>query len=92
MFFVCEQDGIPERQFKRELSNRFLKMRKCIRAYLVQVKYNENDTNHVALYLKIYDNHDEDILKECANTFKSIFSNEYLNILFITKKSGTKNS
>jgi hypothetical protein len=84
IIFLGEQDGSPEQGFKNELIRMFLISGKCVRAYLGVMRYGNETNAHVALCLKTNGN-DENLLKNCANIFKSTFSsNEHLDILFLS--------
>ena len=84
--FICEQDGIPERELKKGLNQVFLNSGKHIRAYLVKIERAYEQSSSVALCVKTDNNYDEEILKKCGDVFKSIFSKDQcLDILFITQ-------
>lgn len=79
--FLGEQDGIPERELKRQLSQLFTERGDIKRAYLARVQY-DGATDGVALCLLM----NADCLEEVAGSVQEIFaemfgSQEHLDIL-----------
>jgi hypothetical protein len=83
--FLYEQDGIPERELKRELCKIFQCDMRIKRGYLARVKYADSETA-VALCLRALPDHN-DFLNKINNIFASMFgSTQYLDIIFLTVK------
>lgn len=90
--FIIEQDGETEQVFKAAITAFLTKCKKPIRAYLVQVKYDESDRSfNVALCLRLESGDEKDILKSSIKIFKSMFSSkEHLDVIFIDQKQEYK--
>lgn len=83
--FVREQDGEVEREFKSSLVTLFEKAHKPVRAYLVQVVYEDGSEFNVALCLMVDGGGDSYLLREITRIFKSRFSTEeHLDIIFLS--------
>lgn len=87
IYFLFEQDGEVERDFKVALLPILTKYKKPIRAYLARVKYSENDDIlNVALCFRTEGGLDEYILTNAVQLFKSMFGNrEHLDVIFINQ-------
>ena len=88
IYFVCEQDGEVEREFKRSLLVVLSKYNKRVRVYLAQVKYNENDSEfNVALCFMTESGEEEYLLHESVKIFKSMFgTKEHLDVIFLNQE------
>lgn len=83
--FVCEQDGIPEKELKTQLTKIFIKDRGIQRAYLVRISYKCSDEYLVALCLSISSGLERPRVKKVSRCFSSIFGDDqHLEILFLT--------
>jgi hypothetical protein len=85
IYFVSEQDGDIEREFKDNIVNMLRRLKKTTRVYLVQIRYDESvSALNVAICYKFDDvNFNEEILNETASIFKSFGSCEHLDIIFL---------
>jgi len=85
LYFISEQDGKVEREFKLALADNLSKLKKKIRAYLVRVAYGKNSEEfNIAICFKIEEDNNELLLGETMKTFKKMFGlNEHLDIIFL---------
>lgn len=88
IYFVCEQDGEVEREFKNALLTMLGKYNNLVRAYLARVTYGEDDPAfNVALCFMIENKKDEYLLNEAVNIFESMFgAKEHLDIIFLNQE------
>lgn len=86
--FVCEQDGVIEREFKSAVCSFIEKDNLKARAYLVRVFYeNCDDEFNVALCFS-NDTHQKTFLDYSTKIFKEMFgAQEHLDILFLDQKT-----
>lgn len=87
-YFVCEQDGEVEREFKKSLLPLLREYDKPIRAYLVQVEYSKRNLEfNVALCFMSEGREDACLMHESAKIFKSMFgTKEHLDIIFLSQE------
>lgn len=82
--FIGEQDGVPERDLKAQLSVCFSRRKLECRAYLVQVNYPAERQTRVALCL-IGISDDTELGFEIGAIFAKMFSNnDFLDTIYIT--------
>ena len=80
--FVGEQDGVPERKLKTELTNA-LKGGNVRRAYLARVNYGEVEEFNVALCLQL-DGDASDIQQHVNQVFSTMFrTDEHLDVIVL---------
>jgi hypothetical protein len=85
--FICEQDGLPERELKTVLSESFLYDKDIQKAYLVRISYKCSDEYLVALCLSIASGHESSKVKKISNCFSRVFGKEqHLEILFLNSE------
>ena len=81
--FVCEQDGVPERQLRALLTPELLS-RNVERAYLAMVEYLDPNAHEVALCVRGAD--DRSLVQAVAGHFANIFGRQaHLDILFLSE-------
>jgi hypothetical protein len=82
--FVCEQDGPPEREFKKGLVA-FLERAPFVnRAYLARVTYGTSSELHVALCVKGQPGQNRLFAERAGSIFASIFgSHEHVDIIWL---------
>jgi hypothetical protein len=87
IYFICEQEGEVEREFKNSLLTILKENSQRVRAYLAQVKYAENDHEfNVALCLMTDGSDEAFLLHHAINIFKSMFGKqEHLDVIFLNK-------
>lgn len=87
VYFSSEQDGKTEREFKNALCTMFIEQHVSVRAYLAQVKYNENNNEfNVALCVmtKEKDSTNTNVFHQIVKIFKSLFGgHEHLDVIFL---------
>lgn len=82
--FVCEQDSVPEREFKNALIPLLREHDKPVRAYLVQTRYVDNMELNVALCFRTEEKEDTYLLNESIKIFKVMFgTKEHVDIIFL---------
>lgn len=86
--FISEQDGEVEREFKQKISILLKNQNNLIRAYLAQIRYeNNSDDFNVALCLKIDKKESQYIVEEAGNVFKGMFGRgEHLDIIILDEQ------
>jgi len=81
--FVCEQDGVPERELKALLAPELLS-RNVERAYLARIEYQDPRAHEVALCVRGVD--DPVLVQTVAGHFAKLFGRAvHLDILFISE-------
>ena len=93
--FICEQDGTVEKKIKSEWCQLFEVNEEVIRAYLVRVRYNNenNDLNSldVALCIKQIAGNCEETVKKVGKIFESHFgSDQHLDIGFLNDEQESR--
>jgi hypothetical protein len=85
IIFVCEQDGVVEREFKNKIIKLLNSRSQPVRAYLAQVRYGIKDTSfNVVLCFATSNGTDTVLLNESTKIFKAMFGeHEHLDILFL---------
>ena len=88
--FIGEQDGEPERDFKREISAFLKQLKEPVRAYLCRVTYppgnDDIDSFNVALCLVSKSDTKSEMLKGAASIFRRMFGkHEHLDMMFVNK-------
>jgi hypothetical protein len=82
--FICEQDGIPERDLKQKFIPLFETRDHILSAYLARVSYANPIEPNVALCIRMDKKDDIDLRKAIADIFAAIFNRkEHLDIIFI---------
>jgi len=89
--FVCEQDGVTEKEFKSKCCDLFQITEEVLRAYLVKVKYdnkiNSGQSSDVALCIKKISGNDEQLVEKIEELFAMQFKEtEHLDIMFINDR------
>ena len=85
--FVCEQDGVSEKEFKNALIPILIKHDKPVRAYLVQTRYVDNIEFNVALCFMTEGKEDAYLLNESIKIFKVMFgTKEHIDIIFLNQE------
>jgi hypothetical protein len=80
--FLGEQDGPPERELKRRLSNFFRTEQTVCTAYLARVTYGSN-LFAVALCVRLREGSEEQIVERVGAIFSGMFgAHEHLDIIF----------
>lgn len=83
--FVCEQDGLAERELKAALLEVFACDKGIEKAYLARVSYRCSDEYLVALCLSIVSGHESSKVKKISKCFSRIFGKgQHLEILFLS--------
>jgi len=89
--FLCEQDGIPERELKQSLIEALNKRSHVRSAYLARVEYDKPDEMNVALCIKMDKEDDPALRKEIGNIFAGLFgAHEHLDVLFLRDEQVTE--
>lgn len=85
IYFIREQEGDIENKLKKELSIFLNAYNKPVRAYLVQIKYDEKiDNFYVGLCINIENEKDQYLINNIGKIFKSIFLyDQHIDILFL---------
>jgi hypothetical protein len=82
--FLCEQDGEAEQNLKRALMMLLRESSDIMRAYLVRVQYNRQDTTHVVLCLEARVAK-KALVTAVSKEFGRMFSNtEHLDVLYLS--------
>jgi len=82
--FICEQDGLPEKELKTKLTKTFIQDKGIQKAYLARVSYRCSDEYLVALCLSISSGNEVSRVKKVSKYFSSIFGqNQHLEVLFL---------
>lgn len=82
--FICEQDGDPEQEFKRNIMPVLSGEESVRSAYLARVSYGNIDELHVALCIESNRPDDMDLVRKIEETFFAQFgSREHLDIMFL---------
>jgi hypothetical protein len=85
--FVCEQDGIPERDLKRNFVLLFKERDYVHSAYLARVRYNDSNELNVAFCVRMEWEDDPTLRKTIEEIFAAKFNQqEHLDIIFISNK------
>ena len=81
--FVCEQDGVPERELKALLAPELLS-RNVQRAYLARIEYQDPRADEVALCVRGVE--DRGLVQAVADHFAKLFGRAvHLDILFLSE-------
>jgi hypothetical protein len=81
--FVCEQDGLPERDLKAALIPELRRSGSVQRAYLARVQYGDDNPMDVALCIRGPE--DPELVRRVCARFAELFNTEvYLDILFLS--------
>jgi hypothetical protein len=84
VYFLCEQDGVPERDLKRVLIGVFRRYPDIKRAYLVRVQYGRGDAMDVALCLEA-NVASKTPVAEVSRKFAALFGkDQHLDILYLS--------
>jgi hypothetical protein len=82
--FICEQDGVPERDLKQKFIPLFEVRDHILSAYLARVSYAKPDELNVALCIRMNKKDGIDLRKAIGEIFAAIFNRkEHLDIIFI---------
>jgi hypothetical protein len=85
--FLSEQDGVPERELKKELVVLFAGFDTVIRAYLVRVDYGNPNEFNVALCLRTHSEPPPELNDGISEIFSNIFrTDEHLDVLILTEE------
>jgi hypothetical protein len=85
--FVGEQDGVPERLFKGELSEVLQGRKNLLKAYLAQVRYGDSKEILVCLCLAGTNGEDRSLVEAIHSLFAQHFNPAaHLDILFLKPK------
>jgi hypothetical protein len=83
--FVGEQDGPPERELKKRLSEEFCLRKPVARAYLSRAQYEEQGDVMVVLAIRAETGSREELAKRVGQIFASFLRTDvHLDILFLT--------
>jgi len=83
VYFLSEQDGPSERNFKNRLESLFRSTAKVKSAYLVKVHYGDPRSTSVCLCIEPIGTQDKSIVEEVVAAFKSLFpATQHLDIIF----------
>ena len=83
--FLGEQDGIPERDLKKQLVDLFRRDQSIAKAYLARISYG-GDSLAVALCLCSRSDADHGLAEKVGRVFASMFGgDQYLDIVFLTE-------
>lgn len=86
--FVSEQDGLPERELKRELAGLFSGEIGVRRAYLARIVYQGRTVQRVALCIRAGAGMESDIATSVGKIFTRLFSRDVsMDIVFMNKLS-----
>ncbi len=95
--FLCEQNGLPEKDLKKEFVTLFKKDIKVLRAYLVRITFDSKNDYLVALCIFLDSttslNHKQVIprIKEISKICQKMLPQEiHLEIIFLDKETETK--
>jgi len=89
--FICEQDGVPERGLKKEISKLLVRDKRVSRAYLVRIAIEGSDEYLVALCLSIDSGKKLPLVRKVSKIFSKMFSaNQHIEIMFLDEKAETK--
>lgn len=84
MFFLGEQDGLPERELKKQLAKLFDSAAWVRAAYLARVSYEEMGPVHVALCASGQPGQNRIFGERVGAIFSSIFgSHEHLDVIWL---------
>jgi len=87
IYFLGEQDGKAEQEFKETLYSVLAGYDKSLRAYLARVKYKENDNSFVALCFRVEEEIDKYLLVQSTKIFRMMFGeDEHLDIIFLNEQ------
>ena len=85
--FVCEQDGIPERDFKQSAITSLTKYPHVRSAFLVRVEYDIPGEFNVSLCVQSDQTDDPKLKKELGQIFTDMFRTvEHLDIRFLREE------
>jgi hypothetical protein len=84
VYFLCEQDGVSERDLKRALMDVFCRYPDIKRAYLVRVQYRPTNAMDVALCLEA-NVASKTVVAEVSRKFAVLFGkDQHLDILYLS--------
>lgn len=86
--FICEQDGIPERELKTQLRRLFMGDKRIVRAYLVRIAFGSSDEYLVALCLRVCSGNKSKRVKKISTVFAKMFgTRQHLEIMFLNDET-----
>ena len=86
--FICEQDGIPERQLKSQLRRLFMRDNGVVRGYLVKTVFEPSDEYLVALCLCVCSGSKLKRVKKISRVFCKMFGiQQHLEIMFLNEQT-----
>jgi hypothetical protein len=84
--FLCEQDGLPERELKIRLTQ-FFERAFVRRAHLARVAYEQGGATHVALCVRGQPGQDRIFGERVGEIFASIFgSHEHIDVIWLAEE------
>lgn len=85
--FVCEQDGVPERDFKQSAINSLTNYPHVRSAFLVRVEYDTPGEFNVSLCIQSDRSDDPELKKKLGQIFTNMFkTEEHLDIRFLREE------
>lgn len=89
--FLCEQDGVPEQELKKRLSDLFIREKAVLRAYLVRMDFELSEEYLVALCLYVITKNHLKLVKKISEIFSKMFSSDqHIEIIFLDDETETK--
>lgn len=91
LVFLGEQDGPPERELKKQLTEFFLSSSAVKSAYLTRIAYGSHSAPVVALCLRTESGQNQTLVENAGNIFASMFGrDEHMDIVFLDERQETE--